>query len=505
MEQEVGVQRVVKRRKSGKEDTADRKYACGTCGKAFKHKHHRTEHERLHTGEKPYHCEWCGKRFAHSGSYSQHRNQAWCKNAEGRDREKKKSRGKSAEVEKKKTSNPKVLKSRPVEQMEANNPRTVVKTEAIKTEPSTKPYPALITQSSDQSYHHLPNNTSEQTYQVANQALQQSFQHVTNEAKEMTFQQIAKYFQTENGAQPVIPQEFLQSAEHNAWLIENAATVQNMLDIHLNSIPIPEQASSSNVQYLYTVPGDQTTYCLSGIPYVNKVAEVQGSGDGEQETTSGDDGSQSAYECYNIFNVQPTTEGDSSQGNDPKQGGSDFRIFNVQRKTEAENSLEAQVLESSTAVNNLLGYAAANSNDTDNQGSHESKPGDDDTASEENATQRHLQAYRTSFKKEIQTDMQSYNATIKTEDTTDQTTRGRHDTIKIMPALLPAVQTLVPNRLPEIIPFPITNVIQCVLCHEECADTNALVEHIKNKHYYQVAGQIPAANHSETLQEKMTS
>ena len=82
--------------------TADRKYACTTCGKAFKHKHHRTEHERLHTGEKPYHCEWCGKRFAHSGSYSQHRNQAWCKNAEGRDREKKKAKGKTTEVEKRK-------------------------------------------------------------------------------------------------------------------------------------------------------------------------------------------------------------------------------------------------------------------------------------------------------------------------------------------------------------------------------------------------------------------
>jgi hypothetical protein len=43
--------------------------------------------------------------------------------------------------------------------------------------------------------------------------------------------------------------------------------MQNMLDIHLNSMSIPEQAlgTSSNVQYLYTVPGDQTTYCLSGL------------------------------------------------------------------------------------------------------------------------------------------------------------------------------------------------------------------------------------------------
>jgi hypothetical protein len=44
--------------------------------------------------------------------------------------------------------------------------------------------------------------------------------------------------------------------------------------------------------------------------------------------------------------------------------------------------------------------------------------------------------------------------------------------------------------------------IQCVLCHEDCADTNALVEHIRNKHYYQVAGQLSAPNHTEALQEK---
>lgn len=67
------------------------------------------------------------------------------------------------------------------------------------------------------------------------------------------------------------------------------------------------------------------------------------------------------------------------------------------------------------------------------------------------------------------------------------------------PALIPASQ-LVQGRLP----FPI-NVIQCVLCSEECADTNALVEHIKNKHYCQVADQMSSATRTETMQEKAPS
>ena len=44
------------------------------CPKAFKHKHHLTEHKRLHSGEKPFQCQKCLKRFSHSGSYSQHMN-----------------------------------------------------------------------------------------------------------------------------------------------------------------------------------------------------------------------------------------------------------------------------------------------------------------------------------------------------------------------------------------------------------------------------------------------
>lgn len=62
-----------------------RPYKCLQCPKAFKHKHHLTEHSRLHTGEKPYQCTKCLKRFSHSGSYSQHMNHrfSYCKPDDG--------------------------------------------------------------------------------------------------------------------------------------------------------------------------------------------------------------------------------------------------------------------------------------------------------------------------------------------------------------------------------------------------------------------------------------
>jgi len=49
-----------------------RPFVCTICDKAFKHKHHLTEHGRLHSGEKPFRCEHCLKTFSHSGSFSQH-------------------------------------------------------------------------------------------------------------------------------------------------------------------------------------------------------------------------------------------------------------------------------------------------------------------------------------------------------------------------------------------------------------------------------------------------
>ncbi|XP_063886881.1 zinc finger protein 398-like [Scylla paramamosain] len=49
-----------------------RPHQCGYCGRRFKRKDHRIEHERIHTGERPYACRLCGRAFVQKHQLMSH-------------------------------------------------------------------------------------------------------------------------------------------------------------------------------------------------------------------------------------------------------------------------------------------------------------------------------------------------------------------------------------------------------------------------------------------------
>lgn len=49
-----------------------RPHQCVYCGRRFKRKDHRIEHERIHTGERPYACRLCGRAFVQKHQLMSH-------------------------------------------------------------------------------------------------------------------------------------------------------------------------------------------------------------------------------------------------------------------------------------------------------------------------------------------------------------------------------------------------------------------------------------------------
>lgn len=49
-----------------------RPHQCVFCGRRFKRKDHRIEHERIHTGERPYPCPSCGRAFVQKHQLMSH-------------------------------------------------------------------------------------------------------------------------------------------------------------------------------------------------------------------------------------------------------------------------------------------------------------------------------------------------------------------------------------------------------------------------------------------------
>uniref|UniRef100_A0A673BXS9 C2H2-type domain-containing protein n=1 Tax=Sphaeramia orbicularis TaxID=375764 RepID=A0A673BXS9_9TELE len=58
--------------REGVQDSEQKEFSCGICGKSFHNKYSFSYHQRSHTGEKPFVCDVCGKRFFQASSLKQH-------------------------------------------------------------------------------------------------------------------------------------------------------------------------------------------------------------------------------------------------------------------------------------------------------------------------------------------------------------------------------------------------------------------------------------------------